>query len=416
LRNVGWVWVPGDEWAPAWVSWRKGGDYVGWAPLPPEARFEHGSGIHSWADNYYDIGPDQYAFVSTRDFGNERIDRSLVPSDRNVTIVDQTTNVTNITYNNTTVVNEGPNFEEIRSHSGRPIERLRLQRQVTADFGSNDPRTVVRGEIVEMPAPVIARAQPVDRPRNLKQNVLQAVVDHGWENITDRQAAERIRVKMKREATPPPNAPSRTFEKPPPAQAAATTTASAPPASAVATATPAASATPAVTAVATATPVATPPRRRLPAAALPVVTPTATAETARTAAPAATVTATPATSPSPARSTPPAPSSPAASAVPSATSETTTSVPPAQFGRGNAKQERRAEREQRREQSVEPELSGTPPMSPATSSTNSTPATPASASPPDNAGSPSLSRKEQKKEQRRARRAGEPEETPTPSP
>ena len=59
LRNVGWVWVPGNEWAPAWVSWRKSDDYVGWAPLPPEARFERASGIHNWADNYYDIGPDQ---------------------------------------------------------------------------------------------------------------------------------------------------------------------------------------------------------------------------------------------------------------------------------------------------------------------------------------------------------------------
>ena len=423
LRNVGWVWVPGDEWAPAWVSWRKGGDYVGWAPLPPEARFEHGSGIHGWADNYYDIGPDQYAFVSTRDFGNERIDRSLVPSDRNVTMVDQTTNVTNITYNNTTVVNEGPNFEEIRSHSGRPIERLRLERQVTANF-SNDPRTVVRGEIVEMPAPVIARAQSVDRPRNLKQNVLQAVVDHGWENVTDHQAAERVRVKMKGEATPPPNAPSRTFVKPPQAQAAATTTTSATPASPVATATPAASVATTVTATATAavSPVATPPRRRLPAAAPPVVTPTATAATA------ATMTATPAISPSPVQSAPTAPSAPrtlprasvapAASAVPSATAESTTSAPPAQFDR-NARQERKAERQQRREQSVAPEPSSTATMSPATSSTNSTPvgqATPASASTPDNAGSPSLSRKEQRKEQRRARRAGEPEETPTPSP
>ena len=44
LRNVGWVWVPGDEWAPAWVSWRKSNDYVGWAPLPPEARFDRTPG------------------------------------------------------------------------------------------------------------------------------------------------------------------------------------------------------------------------------------------------------------------------------------------------------------------------------------------------------------------------------------
>ena len=31
----GWVWIPGSVWAPAWVTWRYGGGYVGWAPLPP---------------------------------------------------------------------------------------------------------------------------------------------------------------------------------------------------------------------------------------------------------------------------------------------------------------------------------------------------------------------------------------------
>ncbi len=31
----GWVWYPGTVWAPAWVDWRFGGGYIGWAPLPP---------------------------------------------------------------------------------------------------------------------------------------------------------------------------------------------------------------------------------------------------------------------------------------------------------------------------------------------------------------------------------------------
>jgi hypothetical protein len=31
----GWVWVPGYQWAPAWVTWRFGVDAVGWAPLGP---------------------------------------------------------------------------------------------------------------------------------------------------------------------------------------------------------------------------------------------------------------------------------------------------------------------------------------------------------------------------------------------
>ncbi len=31
----GWIWVPGYQWAPAWVSWRYSGDAIGWAPLAP---------------------------------------------------------------------------------------------------------------------------------------------------------------------------------------------------------------------------------------------------------------------------------------------------------------------------------------------------------------------------------------------
>src|SRR5262245_37910184 len=33
--NEGWLWIPGKEWAPAWVTWRRGGHQVGWAPQPP---------------------------------------------------------------------------------------------------------------------------------------------------------------------------------------------------------------------------------------------------------------------------------------------------------------------------------------------------------------------------------------------
>jgi hypothetical protein len=35
LANRGWCWLPGTLWGPAWVSWRAGAGYVGWAPLPP---------------------------------------------------------------------------------------------------------------------------------------------------------------------------------------------------------------------------------------------------------------------------------------------------------------------------------------------------------------------------------------------
>src|ERR1044072_1148419 len=30
--SYGWVWIPGTDWAPAWVTWRYSDDYIGWAP------------------------------------------------------------------------------------------------------------------------------------------------------------------------------------------------------------------------------------------------------------------------------------------------------------------------------------------------------------------------------------------------
>ncbi len=199
LRSVGWVWVPGDEWAPAWVSWRKGNDYVGWAPLPPEARFERGRGIHNWADNYYDIGPDQYCFVPATDLGAQQIEHTIIPVERNVTIVNQTINVTNITYNNTTIVNQGPNYEELRRRSRHPIQQLRLDRR--QHFENGNPHAVVRGQVIEMTAPAIAPARPADRPRVVKEKIAKPEVDHGWADIRDKKAAEQARAKMKAEAT-----------------------------------------------------------------------------------------------------------------------------------------------------------------------------------------------------------------------
>jgi hypothetical protein len=35
LAGYGWCWIPGTMWGPAWVTWRVGDGYVGWAPLPP---------------------------------------------------------------------------------------------------------------------------------------------------------------------------------------------------------------------------------------------------------------------------------------------------------------------------------------------------------------------------------------------
>jgi DNA segregation ATPase FtsK/SpoIIIE-like protein len=57
----GWVWLPGRTWAPAWVDWRFGDGYIGWAPLPPR-RFV-----------YLLDRPDYWFFCPARDILRPRI-------------------------------------------------------------------------------------------------------------------------------------------------------------------------------------------------------------------------------------------------------------------------------------------------------------------------------------------------------
>ena len=278
LRRVGWVWVPGREWAPAWVSWRTSKDYVGWAPLPPEARFDRRHGIHNWADNYYDIGPDQYAFVRGEEFGAPHVRRSLVSAQMNISIVNETINVTNITFSNATVINQGPNYDEIRSRSRQPMERYRLRRHT--EMNTELRSATVRGDEIDVAVPQFRNVPGFRRPRSIKERVSELTVDNGWTSVTDRSAAERTRAKMRSEATPPPNAPPKKFVKPADAGNAPATSATV-----AATAAPAVTATPAP--VATVAPTARP-RATIVATA----TPAPVATLAPTARPSATMAAT----------------------------------------------------------------------------------------------------------------------------
>lgn len=320
LRGVGWVWVPGEEWAPAWVSWRSSDQHVGWAPLPPEARFERGTGIKKWADSYYDIGADEYVFIPNEDIGAENIERAAIPVARNVTIVNETTNVTNITYNNTTIVNEGPNYERLRQHSRRPVERLQLQREYNI-AEDRTPQATVRGNVLAIMTPHFT-GRATHRPRNVGAPIQQATVERNWVPNANEAEARRARTKMQAEATPPPNAPPKQFVKPaivpgtPPPIASPTPVRLTTPAPTI-PATP--SRRPSATAIpATASPTMSP-RRGPRATPTPVATPTATA-TATPATPRPTPKSTPTPLPTAKPATTPKPTPvPTVRAKPSAT-------------------------------------------------------------------------------------------------
>jgi len=126
--SVGWVWIPGTTWAPAWVAWREGGGYCGWAPLPPEAGFGTQYSADD-ADRY--VPASQYVYCDERYVTTGRVDQHIVRND--VTIINNTTNITNITYVNNHVVNQGMSVANVSRATGRPVERAALATAATPD-------------------------------------------------------------------------------------------------------------------------------------------------------------------------------------------------------------------------------------------------------------------------------------------
>ncbi len=84
--RYGWVWVPGYDWAPAWVSWRHAEGFAGWAPLPPAARFEVGVGLMYRGGLAVDVDfgllPDDYIFIGYDHFWDHDYRPFLLPRER----------------------------------------------------------------------------------------------------------------------------------------------------------------------------------------------------------------------------------------------------------------------------------------------------------------------------------------------
>ncbi len=126
LRGRGWVWVPGSQWAPCWVSWRESGSHIGWAPLPPETLAYRGHAWDSTVDVQFGIGARWFNFVEIRHFGSP-VFRHCLPVSRNETVFGQCANITYIHTRNRQVISGGPRYKDLSDRIGRPLPFYRLE-------------------------------------------------------------------------------------------------------------------------------------------------------------------------------------------------------------------------------------------------------------------------------------------------
>ena len=207
VAGYGWLWVPGVEWAPAWVSWRRGDEYIGWAPLPPEPAAMP-SIIYDDADVYYDIGPSYYTFIETTYFFAPTYIHHCRPIIDNRTIIYNTRNVTRI------ICSTDRDRRPIHFHRGGP-DRMEIERVCRRpaprgkfdyvdrprEFGPRKQESGVMAiPVVDLRAKDKEKHRPVDKPDRVEK-ILKPVRDNGYAGMPAGDA-DRIREKIKDQAKP----------------------------------------------------------------------------------------------------------------------------------------------------------------------------------------------------------------------
>ncbi len=175
--RYGWVWTPGYVWAPAWVQWRWGGGYCGWAPLPPGFHFR--VDVVVGPDDYnFGVGMRSWVFVRAGEIGDARyrfVDRDAIPR-----VMDGTRNVTRFRFTASGVYQTGLPREEVERVARRRIQTVSVVRSASVGRES----IVGRSLHIYSPAPIEPRIRS-------EQEVIRRERAY--------QAPERIRVEPREE-------------------------------------------------------------------------------------------------------------------------------------------------------------------------------------------------------------------------
>jgi hypothetical protein len=195
LDGVGWCWVPGYTWAPAWVSWRYGDGYAGWAPLPPDSfdgvdysddGSEIGIGFHIGGDcdDFYGIGAGWYNFLPINCLGYRSYHGYYRNRGDNYSLINHTTNVTNINVTRSGAAGGragtfghvsagGPMLAQVNAVSQTPVQRVSLVRAGQPDGGG-----ALSGNSLALYAPRVDTGT-TGQPQRVASSIGQPAINRG---------------------------------------------------------------------------------------------------------------------------------------------------------------------------------------------------------------------------------------------
>jgi len=165
----GWVWVPGNRWAPAWVDWRYDNDYIGWAPLPPYAEFSIGI---SFTNNFH-YGYNYWNFVRYNNFCSPYVYNYFETN--KYRIYSNTKYRNNYSYNRGRVINRGVDLRYVRERSKGNIVTRDIKRvDNIRDLNKRD-KNYVRSYNPSNKRNIVERDKRNDRskvdPKNRTRNI-----------------------------------------------------------------------------------------------------------------------------------------------------------------------------------------------------------------------------------------------------
>lgn len=188
----GWIWIPGTDWAPAWVEWRFGGSCVGWAPLGPYAIFDGFYGIRyatSWV-----VPIHHWTFVDVHHMGRHDLVHYAYPVTRNREYVLRTESAGNVRYRGGRVVTDGPDRAAIERRTGRRIDRADVvgvpdrSREETRREGTRETIRVYRPDALLRGGDGDRRAERPERVRDSGSRIEVETRDGGLGRQLERQA------------------------------------------------------------------------------------------------------------------------------------------------------------------------------------------------------------------------------------
>jgi hypothetical protein len=129
-EEIGWYWIPGTRWAPAWVSWRRSGDHVAWAPLPP---YRGGDDDVTIVVSIESIPEYYWVACPTRSFLEVNLTVVIIDDDRERRrIVNEAEFVGSVNIENNIVVNNAIDVNFIEKNTGKEVKEVAVKE-------TNDP-------------------------------------------------------------------------------------------------------------------------------------------------------------------------------------------------------------------------------------------------------------------------------------